>query len=158
MVDADILAALRPHRDAPFKACWIRPDGSVLPCQNLKHFAALGPEIEGRYEDCYKQVEIEVNEFLDDIGPDEHVPWHQIDEEYSASWMLMASLADEGYIRCALSYVFGPNDEYTIFEMDTTKVTAKRHHEVIVDICAALGIERVYLTISEHHSRKRYKL
>ena len=151
MISDDDLRSINPEEFN--KACWIKPDGSLVQCVLLHHFSALGDEVKKRYDDLYLLAVEQTNEWADSFEPDEHIPWHMVDDEFHAARILMNDLAEEGYIRCALMRHRGQK----LFEMETTKATLKKHDETIRNIIAGLDIDLSYFIDTASHRRVRFK-
>lgn len=152
MIGDDVLRAINPT-EGVYKAFWIKPDGSILICEPLNHFAVLGPQVIERFNELYELAREEAEEWAESFEPGEHIPWHCVDENSQASSALLRELSGEGYIRCAT--MMAPWGK--IFELQTSNETIKAHTDLISYIRAALDIEKAYFIDAITYRRTKLK-
>ena len=81
------------------RAGWIFPDRSLVPCAITAHRDVLPEQYRERYAELMADYEEAWNESLNDLEPNEHVPWHLYDPEWSSNSTLLRELSELGYMR-----------------------------------------------------------
>lgn len=160
MIADDLLRKLIPH---PFevgtlahaRAGWIYPDGSVVPCDPMKHRDALPEEYRERYQELLDQYEDSWNDYVESLEPNDHVEWHYYNPESDCNRSLLRELAERGYMRLGI-WRMQPSQEVNI-ELEGSKNTLKQRHDLLAYLVAGTGAETVYFTNAESYSRKRQR-
>lgn len=138
------------------RAGWIFPDRSIVPCAITAHRDVLPEQYRARYTELMEQYEEAWNEDLEAMDPDEHVPWHDYDPEWSSNSTLLRELSELGYMRIG---AYQDHNGRIGVEFGGSKRHLKAYHDLLAYIVAAVGAEEVYFTDHEAYgySRKRQR-